>query len=202
MDVLLTGFEPFDGESINPSWEAVAGFSGKQIGAARVHVLRLPVVFTQASTLLLEHLRHLRPQLCLCVGQAGGRARLSLEKVAVNFSHARIADNQGQQPQFCAIDAAGPVAYFAPLDLPRALAALEREELPAELSLSAGSFVCNELFYRLCGYQQQEQPTLQGTFVHIPYAPEQVGDRALPSLAISQVQKALLCLIEEFSDDA
>lgn len=200
MDVLLTGFEPFDGESMNPSWEAVAGFAGKQVGAARVHLLRLPVVFSQASALLVAHLQRLQPQLCLCVGQAGGRALINLEKVAVNFSHARIPDNQGQQPQYSVIDALGPAAYFAPLDLPRALDALARRALPAELSLSAGSFVCNELFYHLCAYQAREQPSLQGSFVHIPYAPEQLGERHLPSLAITEVQKALQCLIEEFCD--
>lgn len=200
MDVLLTGFEPFDGELTNPSWDAVCGFSQAQIGPARVHVLQLPVVFSQASQRLLARLRTLRPSLCLCLGQAGGRAMISLEQVAVNFSHARIADNQGQRPQFCAIDPNGPAAYFAPWDLPRALASLERQGIAAELSLSAGSFVCNELFYQLCAYQQREQPSLQGSFVHIPYAPEQVLQRpGLPSLEIAQVHKALVCLIEEFS---
>ena len=203
MDVLLTGFEPFDGELSNPSWEAVSGFSGTQIGAARIHVLRLPVVFTEASRILIERLRQLRPSLCLCLGQAGGRAMISLEHVAVTFCHARIPDNQGQQPQFAAIEPDGPAAYFAPWNIPRALAALESRGIAAELSLSAGSYVCNELFYRLCAYQQSEQPSLQGCFVHIPYAPEQVFDRPhLPSLEIAQVQKALLCLIEEFSHAA
>jgi pyroglutamyl-peptidase len=197
MSVLLTGFDPFDGETINPSWEAVQGFAGKQIAGHSVQVLCLPTEFDHARELLTERLFTMRPALCLCVGQAGGRALISLEKVAINFAHARIADNAGSQPQFECIDVNGPAAYFAPFDFPRALAALSAAGIGAEISLSAGSFVCNDVFYALCQIQKLHLPNLRGTFVHIPYLPEQViAKPGLPSMPLDVVQKALLRLLE------
>jgi pyroglutamyl-peptidase len=197
MSVLLTGFDPFDGETINPSWEAVRGFADQQIAGHSVHVQCLPTEFDLAREQLTERLFTLRPALCLCVGQAGGRALISLEKVAINFAHARIADNAGAQPQFEAIDVNGPAAYFAPFDFPRALAGLAEAGIGAELSLSAGSFVCNDVFYALCQTQQLHLPKLRGTFVHIPYIPEQViAKPGMPSMPLAVVQKALLHLLE------
>jgi pyroglutamyl-peptidase len=203
MTILLTGFEPFGGESRNPSWDAVAGLHGEhielpdnsaqgQITRHAIHTLQLPTVFQQASAMLRANLAQLRPRLCICVGQAGGRALISLEKFAVNLAHARIADNAGVQPQLEKLDCRGPAAYVPNFRFDTALNALDAAGIDAELSVSAGSFVCNEVFYTLCQVQKRQQPALVGTFVHIPYAPEQTLDKPnQPSMALKDVRDAL-----------
>ena len=196
MNILLTGFEPFDGEATNPSWEAVRGFNAQLISGHRVHCVQLPTEFDKASAILTAQLRTLQPELCFCVGQAGGRALISLEKVAINFRHARISDNAGVRPEHQAIDLHAPTAYFANFDFNDALIRLQDAGIPAEMSFSAGAFVCNDVFYALCRMQIQ-QPQLHGTFVHIPYAPEQVLNKpGQPSMPREIVEKALLLLIE------
>ncbi len=196
MNILLTGFAPFDGEITNPSWEAVRGFHAKQISGHSLHCLQLPTEFGKASAILTSQLNLLQPQLCLCVGQAGGRSLISLEKIAINFRHARIADNAGTRPEHQAIDANSPTGYFANFDFGGALDCLREAGIPAEMSFSAGAFVCNEVFFALC-QMQSLRPNLLGTFVHIPYAPEQVLNKpGTPSMARETVQKALLLLIE------
>lgn len=196
MNILLTGFEPFDGESSNPSWEAVRGFHDQQIAGFAIHCVQLPTEFERASAILTAALNNLRPELCFCVGQAGGRALISLEKVAINFRHARICDNAGMRPQHQAIDKHLPAAYFANFDFDDALSRLNAAGIPAEMSYSAGAFVCNEVFFTLC-QMQALSPQLQGCFVHIPYAPEQVLNKpGLPSMSREFVEKALLLLIE------
>ena len=196
MNILLTGFEPFDSEHTNPSWEAVRGFHGQQIAGFDVHCVQLPTEFGRASAILAAALNNLQPQLCFCVGQAGGRALISLEKVAINFRHARISDNAGIRPQHQAIDAHLPAAYFANFDFHDALNRLTEAGIPAEMSYSAGAFVCNEVFFTLC-QMQALYPQLRGCFVHIPYAPEQVLNKpGSPSMSREFVEKALLLLIE------
>ena len=196
MNILLTGFEPFDGESSNPSWEAVRGFNGQQIAGFDVHCVQLPTEFGRASAILTAALKKFQPEMCFCVGQAGGRALISLEKVAINFRHARISDNAGMRPQYQAIDKHQPTAYFANFDFSDALIRLNDAGIPAEMSYSAGAFVCNEVFFTLC-QMQALYPQLRGCFVHIPYAPEQVLNKpGLPSMSREFVEKALLLLIE------
>ncbi len=196
MNILLTGFDPFGGESVNPSWEAVRGFNTQQIGGHQIHCLQLPTEFGKASAVLTAAVQKLQPKLCFCVGQAGGRALISLEKVAINFRHARISDNAGMQPEHQAIDAQLPAAYFANFDFSAALSRLNTAGIPAEMSYSAGAFVCNEVLFTLCQLQRLS-PNLHGCFVHIPYAPEQVVNKpGSPSMARETVEKALLVLIE------
>ena len=196
VNILLTGFAPFDGEAINPSWEAVRGFQAQQISGHVIHCVQLPTEFANASMVLTRQLHTLQPSLCLCVGQAGGRALISLEKVAINFRHARISDNAGMRPQHQAIQMNSPTAYFANYDFSDALTRLSDAGIPAEMSFSAGAFVCNEVFYALCQVQAL-QPQLLGTFVHIPFAPEQVLNKpGAPSMPRETVEKALVLLIE------
>ncbi len=196
MNILLTGFEPFDGEATNPSWEAVRGFNGELISGHRIHCLQLPTEFGKASAILSAQLHALQANLCFCVGQAGGRALISLEKVAINFRHARACDNAGVRPEHQAIDLNAPTAYFANFDFSLALKRLHNAGIPAEMSFSAGAFVCNEVFYALC-QTQSFLPKLRGTFVHIPFSPEQVLNKpGQPSMSREIVEKALLLLIE------
>jgi len=196
MPILLTGFAPFDGEHINPSWEAVRGFDGREIAGHRIDVQRLPVEFHTAREHLREALLARRYAAVLCIGQAGGRSSISLERVAINLADARMADNANYQPQMQPLIAGAPNAYFAPCRLESALAALHAASIPAEISLSAGSFVCNDVFFGLCHFHATEQASLRGTFVHIPYAPQQVLQRPLPSMPIEMVQRAIEVLIE------
>jgi pyroglutamyl-peptidase len=189
--VLLTGFAPFGGEDVNPSWEAVRALQGARIGGHRIEARCLPVVFGGSLAALRRAISDTRPVLVVCVGQAGGRAALSLERVAINVDDARIPDNAGARPVDAAIAARGPAAYFSTLPLKRLRRDLERAGIPVEISQTAGTFVCNHVFYGLM-HALRRQRGLRGGFVHIPYSPEQVAGRAgVPSLPVGTVAMAL-----------
>jgi pyroglutamyl-peptidase len=188
--ILLTGFEPFGGEPVNPSWLAVSRLHGECIDGHRVEALLLPTCFG-ASIARLEQALQAPCALVLGVGQAGGRAALSLERVAINVDDARIADNAGCQPVDTPVVAGGPAAYFATLPLKAMLDALHRAGIPAEVSQSAGTYVCNHLFYGLM-HALRARPTTRGGFMHIPFAPEQAAARpGTPSMAIDMVVAGL-----------
>ena len=189
-NILLTGFAPFGGEDVNPSWEAVARLDGSVLDGHRVVARRLPVAFGAALDALGDALRETSPVLVLCVGQAGGRAQLSLERVAINVDDARIADNAGASPVDAPIIAGGPAAYFATLPIKAMLAALREAGIPAEVSQTAGTFVCNHVFYGLM-HALRDAP-VRGGFLHIPYAPDQAARHVgAPSLAIDTVVEGL-----------
>jgi pyroglutamyl-peptidase len=174
--ILLTGFDPFGGESINPSGRVVAALQGETIAGARVQTVCLPTVFGAALQALGEAVRRCAPVLVVALGQAGGRSELSIERVAINVDDARIPDNDGAQPIDEPIVPGGPAAYFSTLPVKAIVAALHAQGLPAGVSQTAGTFVCNHVFYGL-------QHLLAGTgvrsgFVHLPWLPEQAGGRA------------------------
>jgi pyroglutamyl-peptidase len=171
--ILLTGFAPFGGEASNPSWDAIAQLDGARIGGHRVVARRLPVEFGASLKALRRALRETSPALVLCVGQAGGRAQLSLERVAINLADARIPDNAGASPVDAPIVAGGPAAYFATLPVKAMLAALRRAGIPAEVSHTAGTYVCNEVFYGLMHALRNKR--VHGGFLHIPYSPAQAA---------------------------
>ncbi|MBX3620267.1 MAG: pyroglutamyl-peptidase I [Rhizobacter sp.] len=168
--VLLTGFEAFGGASLNPSWLAAQALHGRQVRGHRVVAARLPTVFGESLRALQSLLDAHRPALVLCVGLASGRKALSLERVAINIDDASLADNRGRQPVDAPVVHEGPTAYFTTLPVKAMLLALQRHGLPAELSQSAGTFVCNHVFYGLM-HALATQPALRGTrggFVHVP----------------------------------
>ncbi|RLU82351.1 pyroglutamyl-peptidase I [Streptomyces griseocarneus] len=189
--VLLTGFEPFGGESVNPSWQAVQAAVARPLDGVRPAVAELPCVFGDAMDALRAAVEETDPELVLCVGQAGGRPDVTVERVAVNLDDARIPDNAGAQPVDRPVVPGGPAAYFATLPVKACVAAVRAAGLPASLSHTAGTFVCNHVFYGLMHLAATERPGLRGGFVHIPYAPEQVTDRALPSLPVAAAAEAL-----------
>jgi pyroglutamyl-peptidase len=194
--VLLTGFAPFDGETINPSWLAVRELDGAMIARHRVHALELPVSFTAMPRALDAAIEHVAPRLVLCVGQAGGRPQISLERVAVNLVDARIADADGLQPIDQPVIADAPDAYLSTLPLKAMLAALRRAGIPAEISLSAGAYVCNACAFHLAHRIAQGNAGLRGGFVHIPWAPSQAATRpGQPSLATAVVIEALRVMV-------
>jgi pyroglutamyl-peptidase I len=147
--ILMTGFEPFGGEAVNPSWEVARALHGQSRGGAQITAVQLPCVFAQSLLALRQAIRRHRPQLVLCLGLAGNRSAISLERVAVNLCDARIADNAGAMPAGTPVVAGGPAACFTRLPVKALVQRLRHAGLPAELSLSAGSFVCNQVFYGL-----------------------------------------------------
>ena len=193
--VLLTGFEPFDGASINPSWEAVRALDGVIVGGHRIEVCCLPVEFGRSLRVLRTALRR-KPALVLAVGQAGGRCAISIERVAINLDDARIPDNAGQQPIDRPVIRGAPAAYFARLPIKAMRAALLAEGVPAEISHSAGTFVCNHVFFGLM-HALRKRPGVRAGFVHIPYAPKQAACHpGAPSLPVTLVSRALERLVE------
>jgi pyroglutamyl-peptidase len=188
--ILLTGFAPFGGETVNPSWQAVRQLHGRHVGGHRIVARQLSVEFGTALHELRAAIRETRPALVLCVGQAGGRAALSLERVAINVDDARIPDNAGAQPVDAPIVAGGPDAYFTGLPIKAMLAALRDAGIPAEVSQTAGTYVCNHVFYGLMHALRNRR--IRGGFMHIPYSPEQAAlHPGAPGLAVETVVRAL-----------
>ncbi|KJH68835.1 pyroglutamyl-peptidase I [Chromobacterium violaceum] len=166
--VLLTGFEPFGGETVNPSWEAARQLDGETIAGARVHARLLPCVFGAALDELYRQLDALRPDVAIAVGQAGGRPDIAVERVAINVDDARFPDNAGRQPIDEPVVANGPAAYFSTLPIKAIVAGLRERGLPATVSQSAGTFVCNHVMY---GLLHRGGP--RAGFIHLPFLPEQ-----------------------------
>ena len=195
MKILLTGFEPFGGESINPSWEAVRLVRNFPEGVDIVR-LCLPVTFEGARqalrTAAIEH----RPDVILSVGQAGGREGLSLERIAVNLMDARIPDNAGFQPVDEPLYADGPAAYFSSLPLREMLAALAKAGIPSAISNTAGLYVCNAVFYEAARLKAQGTVRRAG-FIHVPYLPEQAAGKDAPSLSLEQMVRGLEIVFEK-----
>lgn len=202
MKLLITGFEPFGGEPVNPSWEAVKAMAAP--AGAELCRLCLPVCFHAAGERLTEALESEKPDAVLCVGQAAGRAAVTPERFAVNLRDARIPDNAGAKPQDEAICADGPAAYGSTLPLRKLEAALLKAGLPAELSNSAGTFVCNELFYVLMHYVNQMARPIPAGFVHVPALPEQAARMkpGTPSLAQAEITRALELMAEAIVRDS
>ncbi|MDP3171136.1 MAG: pyroglutamyl-peptidase I [Polaromonas sp.] len=173
--VLLTGFDPFGGERLNPSWQAVRSLHHKRIAGHRLVAAQLPTVFGASLLELARLLREHRPALVICVGQAGGRAAISLERVAINVNDARIPDNAAAQPVDTPVVAAGPAAYFTRLPIKAMLQALQREGIAAEVSQTAGTFVCNHVFYGLMHMLATRRgfSRARGGFIHVPWLPGQ-----------------------------
>ena len=194
--ILLTGFAPFGGEAINPSWEAVRVLDGTFVGDRPIVARQLPVDFIQAPRVLDALIGTIDPALVLCVGQAGGRAQLSLERVAINVADARIPDNTGGAPIDVPLVDGGPVGYWSTLPIKAILAALRDAGLPAEISQTAGTYVCNAVFYALM-HALRDRPQARGGFLHIPYSPEQaVRHPGAPSLPVDAVTSAITIAID------
>lgn len=174
--VLLTGFDPFDREALNPSWEAVHALEGWQCAGATVHARRMPCVFGDAIEALARAMDELQPRLVLCIGQAGGRAEITPERVAINVDDGRIADNAGRQPIDRPVVPGGPAAYFSTLPIKAIVRDLRAAGIPASVSNTAGTFVCNHIFYGLMHrIATHSVRGLRGGFIHIPYLPEQAA---------------------------
>ncbi|MFI1581957.1 pyroglutamyl-peptidase I [Embleya sp. NPDC020630] len=195
--VLLTGFDTFAGEASNPSWEAVRLVAAKPGAAADLEVtaVRLSCVYGTALDELRSAVERVDPDLVVCVGQAGGRPDVTVERIAINVDDARIPDNAGRQPIDVPIVETGPAAYFAGLPIKACVAAARAAGVPASVSSTAGTFVCNHVFYGLMHLIATERPTTRGGFVHVPFASEQVADRAVASLPLPAIADALRAIV-------
>ena len=193
MKALVTGFEPFGGEKINASLEAVRRLPAN-IGAIEIVTAALPTSYARSLPALEAAITRARPDIVLCVGQAGERAALCVERVAVNLQDAEIADNDGAHPVDTPVVAGGPTAYIATLPVRAIVAALRAEELPAQLSMSAGTFVCNHVFYGLMHVAANRGHAFRGGFLHVPRLPHAV--RNAPSMALDDIVNGIGVVLE------
>lgn len=195
--ILVTGFDPFGGEAINPAWESVKRLAEVEAGEYRIVTRQLPTVFGKSVELLLQAIREISPDLVFCIGQAGGRADISIERVAINVDDARIPDNAGKQPIDTPIVEDGPVAYWSSLPIKAIVKEMRAKGIPASVSQTAGTFVCNHLFYGLMHALDKEYPAVRGGFVHIPYLPEQAAKHpGQPSMSVETIVNGLQIAIE------
>ncbi|MBV8190642.1 MAG: pyroglutamyl-peptidase I [Alphaproteobacteria bacterium] len=196
MRALVTGFDPFGGDDVNPSSLAVRQLK-RRIGDIEIHTAELPTSYAKSASLLDEAIDEVRPAIVLCVGQAGGRAELCLERVAINVQDARIRDNDGRQPIDRPVVKDGPAAYFATLPIKACVAAMREAGLPAAVSNTAGTFVCNHIFYALMDMLHRRRRPARGGFLHIPYIPEQASRLGgAPSMALDDIVRGIELVLE------
>lgn len=195
--ILITGFDPFGGEPVNPAFEAVK-LLPEQIAGAELVKLEIPTVFTRSAELVEKTIEAEGPDYVLCVGQAGGRASVTVEKVAINLAEARIPDNDGEQPFDQPLREDGDTAYFATLPVKAMVAAIREAGIPANMSYSAGTYVCNSIMYNVLYLLDRKFPGVRGGFVHVPYALEQgVGKPAdTPTMPLATMVRALEAAVE------
>lgn len=193
--LLITGFEPFGGEKTNPSWDAVRQLPA-EIGEFTLTKLCIPVVFSKAAEAVLAKAKELRPDVILCIGQAGGRAAITPELVGINLRHASIPDNDGFQPQDAPIDPQGSCAYFSTLPVRKMAAAIAAAGIPAQVSYSAGAYVCNDLLYTLLSHFDGSSTRI--CFIHVPYSASQ---GKTPAIELSDIIKGLTIAIESIGGD-
>lgn len=195
MKVLITGFDPFGGEAINPALEAVK-LLPDAISGAEVIKLEIPTVFRKSLEKIEEAMELHKPDVVISVGQAGGRAQVTPERVAINIDDARIEDNEGNQPIDIAIYEDGEPAYFSNLPIKAMVQEMKEAGIPAAVSNSAGTFVCNHVMYGVLYLVDKKYPGVKGGFIHVPYIPSQTIDKSgKPAMNINDIAKGLeLCI--------
>lgn len=197
MNILLTGFEPFGGEAVNAAWAAVRPLDGTTIGTAQVHALEIPTVRFKSLDAVTKGIQRFDPEIIICVGQAGGRSDITLERVAINCDDYLSPDNGGNTPIDEPVIAGGPAAYFSTLPIRHIVEALKAQKIPAAISNTAGTFVCNHVFYGLMDWLARDQKKRLGGFIHVPYLPEQAEKyQNQPSLPLDAITTSLKIAIE------
>ena len=196
MKIIVTGFDPFGGEMINPSIECVKALP--EIEGVELFRVELPTVFKESANRLNEVINDVKPDAVLCVGQAGGRPWITMERIAINVDDARIPDNISQQPIDEVIQLDGEAAYFTTLPIKRIVNAIRKAGIPAEVSNTAGTFVCNHIMYQALFAATKADKSFKAGFMHIPFIPEQTTDK--PSLPLEESTKALQIAIETIRD--
>lgn len=191
MKALVTGFDAFAGDTVNPSSAAISRLKRKA-GRLAIHTAVLPTSFARSAITLRGAIHEVKPDIVLCVGQAGGRSELSLERVAINVQDARIADNDGKQPIDRPVVRDGAPAHFATLPIKACVAEMRRAGLPAGVSNTAGTFVCNHVFYALMDMAGRHGLNFRGGFLHIPYLPQQAALAGnAPSMSLDDIVRGI-----------
>lgn len=197
MKLLLTAFDPFGGESINPAQEALAQITSPREDIELIKLV-VPTVFALSIQTVYDAMKLHKPDAVLCIGQAGGRTAITVEQVAINLMDARIPDNQGNQPTDQPVFADGADGYFSTLPIKEMVSAIRNAHVPAAISYSAGTYVCNQLMYGVLYHIQKEFPGMRGGFVHVPYIPSQAAsmERSVPSMSLEEIVKGLEAAIQ------
>lgn len=200
MKVLITGFDPFGGEKINPAWEAVKALPDN-IDGIEVVKLQIPTVFKKSAKKLFENIDSVKPDVVICVGQAGGRYEFSVERVAINIDDGRIPDNDGYQPVDSPVFEDGENAYFSTLPIKAIVEEVKKVGIPSAVSNTAGTYVCNHIMYSLLYYLNKNNLNIKGGFIHVPFIPEQVIEKKnTPYMELTRITKALEISIKAIRD--
>jgi len=196
MRILVSGFDPFGGELINPSIEAVKRLPDS-IHGVEIIKLEIPTVIGKSINVLTQAVEKYLPDVVLCVGQAGGRSDITVERVAINIDDCRIKDNEGNQPIDEPIVKDGPDAYLLTLPIKAIVSNLQSHGIPASISNTAGTFICNHVAYGMAHLAKTKYPRMRTGFIHIPYLPEQVANKSnMPSMSLDQIIEALESAIQ------
>lgn len=196
MKVLVTGFDPFGGETVNPAYEAVRNLPEK-IAGAKIITMEIPTVFKKSAGVVEQAIIQNMPDIVINVGQAGGRTAISIEKVAINLAEASIPDNDGDMPIDEALIENGPTAYFATIPVKAMVHHVKEHGIPCSLSYTAGTYVCNSIMYHMLHLTATKYPKIKAGFIHVPYAPQQTTEKPqYASMSIEDITKALTYAIE------
>lgn len=197
MKILLTGFDPFGGEAVNPALEAVKKVKDEILGAQIVK-LEIPTVFRKGPQTIFKKIEEVKPDMVLSIGQAGGRSAITVEFVGINYADARIPDNEGNVPIGVKLFEDGENAYFATLPVRAMVEGIKKAGLPAFLSYTAGTYVCNDVLYSILYYQKKHAPNMKAGFIHVPFAMEQIVAKpnGTPAMSVDDIARAIEAAIE------
>lgn len=197
MKVLVTGFDPFGGECVNPAYEAVK-LLPDIIAGAEIVKLEIPTVFTRSAAVVEETIKEHEPELVINVGQAGGRSCMTVERVAINLAEARIPDNDGEQPMDQPIREDGENAYFATVPVKAMVENMRAHGIPAHVSYTAGTYVCNSIMYNVLYLADRKYPGIRAGFIHVPYESGQVTEKSngTPFMSLEMIAEGLKYAIE------
>ncbi|GEL66538.1 pyroglutamyl-peptidase I [Marinilactibacillus psychrotolerans] len=196
MKILVTGFDPFGGETLNPAWEAVKKIPDT-INGAEIKKVMIPTVFYKSAEVTAKAIEEFQPDYVLNIGQAGGRFELTPERVAINVDDARIPDNETNQPIDVPIKKDGAAAYFTQLPVKAMVTEMKNAGVPAAVSNSAGTFVCNHIMYQVQYMIDKQYPNIKAGFMHVPFIPAQVLDKpGKPAMNLEDISKGITKAIE------
>lgn len=197
----MTGFEPFGGEEINPSLEAMKKLDGYQYKDYKVVGLEIPTVYNESMDIIKEKISSVEPKAVISVGQAGGRNRISVERIGINVDHTKQEDNEGNKPKNRPIDENGKDGYFSTLPIQKITDNLKEDKIPAKISNSAGTYICNHIMYGLLNHIEKNSLDIKSGFIHVPYLPEQVLDKNKPSMSMGMITEAVKIAVQTTIDN-
>lgn len=201
MKIFVTAFEPFDKEPINPTMLMLERLP-KDFDGHEILKQVLPTTFGESAEIAMARIAEFEPDAVLCLGQAGGRAAMTLERVAINVNDATIPDNAGAQPVDEPIVPNGPVAYFSTLPNKAIVSAMREAGIPAAISNTAGTYVCNQILYAVLHFIAENKLPAKAGFMHVPYLPVQVADKpSMPSMSLEDMVRALEIAIRAISGE-